>query len=67
MKILLTLILVNSIFICIATYAEEDNETGNPPAEKDQSDEQNVDIRLEEFVPSEEISIDKPVAFPVDI
>ena len=66
-KIILIIILVQSVFLFSIVLADDEIETDETPVEKEQNSEVRDDKKLEEFVPSEEISIDKPVAFPVDI
>jgi hypothetical protein len=66
-KIIFIIILVQSVFLFANVLADDEIETDETPVEKEQNSELSDDKKLEEFVPSEEISIDKPVAFPVDI
>lgn len=66
-KIIFIIILVQSVFLFSIVPADDEIETDETPVEKEQNSEVRDDKKLEEFVPSEEISIDKPVAFPVDI
>lgn len=66
-KIIFIIILVQSVFLFANVLADDEIETDETPVEKEQNSEVRDDKKLEEFVPSEEISIDKPVAFPVDI
>lgn len=61
------------IWLCVV-LAESESETAESSEQiteqsKQQSSDKNTANKkpLKEFVPSEEISIDKPVAFPVDI
>ena len=70
MKIALSslLILLGFITAYSLVFAEEDMEkTETTTKEEKQSSESKSNNSIEEFVPSEEVSIDKPVAFPVDI
>ena len=70
MKIALSslLILLGFITAYSLVFAEEDMEkTETTTKEEKQSSEPKNNNSIEEFVPSEEVSIDKPVAFPVDI
>ena len=66
-KIIFIIILVQSVFLFANVLADDEIEADETPVEKEQNSEVRDDKKLEEFVPSEEISIDKPVAFPVDI
>lgn len=49
-----------------AEKAEKENQSVNN-TEKASAKNPKKPKRIKEFIPSEEISIDKPVAFPVDI
>lgn len=71
-------IIKSAVFILLAVWlcvvlAEPESETADSAEQTEQSKQQSSDKTtadkkpLKEFVPSEEISIDKPVAFPVDI
>lgn len=66
-KIIFIIILVESVFLFANVLADDEIEADETSVEKEQNSEVRDDKKLEEFVPSEEISIDKPVAFPVDI
>ena len=57
------------LFIIFSAFlvADEEADNNEVATEKEQKDEVRDEATLEEFVPSEEVSIDKPVAFPVDI
>ena len=66
------LILLMAVGVCPLVYAEQPPpkpQTGPPAATHEQADKDQAEAetRLEEFVPNEEVSIDKSVAFPVDI
>ena len=67
MKYLLIVILALSVVSANILSAEEETDKSEVSAEEKQAKEADDESGLEEFVPSEEISIDKPVAFPVDI
>ena len=66
-KIIFIIFFVQSVFLFANVLADDEIEADETPVEKEQNSEVRDDKKLEEFVPSEEISIDKPVAFPVDI
>ena len=67
MKIIsISFLLVASFFAFTLLIADEEKVESKETAEEKENEVQ-VEKSLEEFVPSEEISIDKPVAFPVDI
>ena len=69
--------LIISLFLiaCMgATRAEPETDTAEPAQQSVEKDQQQPVQKspagrkpLKEFIPSEELSIDKPVAFPVDI
>ena len=72
--------MVKKSFICIlfslfvfflqaSAFAEKETEKKNESlVDKKQEDSKSKSKKsLKEFIPSEEVSIDKPVAFPVDI
>ena len=49
-------------------FPEENMETSESETKEEKQDnESKSEKKLQEFIPSEEVSIDKPVAFPVDI
>lgn len=64
---LLLLIAVSVYALVLAEEQAPAAQTKPPTAPTAQEDQAEAETRLEEFVPSEEVSIDKPVAFPVDI
>ncbi|MEM8845095.1 MAG: hypothetical protein AAGB35_08635 [Pseudomonadota bacterium] len=67
-KILLTGLFLLTVFLFYGfVSAEEEIEEESEAVEEQQNRKPERDNTLEEFVPSEEVSIDKPVAFPVDI
>ena len=67
-KILLTGLFLSSAFLYYGfVLADEETEEESEATEEQQNRKSERDNTLEEFVPSEEVSIDKPVAFPVDI
>jgi len=72
------ILLLTLVWFSIAVFAEEDNEQNTTTTNEQNSENSitnnNTDVSkrarvktLEEFIPSEEISADKPVAFPNDI
>ena len=65
-KILISTLILSIVFNT-SSIADEEVEKNEISTEKKQIKEAKDETTLEEFVPSEEISIDKPVAFPVDI
>lgn len=67
MKIILISTLIVSFLLNALLIAEEEVKQDDASKEEKTINKENDEIVLEEFVPSEEISIDKPVAFPVDI
>jgi hypothetical protein len=67
MKKILIITLIISFLLNALLIAEEDVEKDDASKEEKTINKENGETVLEEFVPSEEISIDKPVAFPVDI
>ena len=61
-------------YLSIATFAAEEEQPKNQIEKKQESKSTKATISkrgqlktLEEFIPSEEVSADKPVAFPNDI
>ena len=74
-NIYIGLTIATTVIVCMQViYAESDMETATPveppyeQVEQEPRAETTPDTKpLKEFTPSEEISIDKPVAFPVDI
>lgn len=66
-------ILICMIGYTVAMHAEPEQDTSKPKqastdkTEKEMTKQTVPKKPLKEFTPSEEISIDKPVAFPVDI
>ena len=67
MKKIFLIALILSIVFHMVSLADEEMENNEAATEKQQESEVKDEETLEEFVPSEEVSIDKPVAFPVDI
>lgn len=67
MKFILIATMIFTFGLNAPLLAEEEAEKNDVSSEDKEIDEENSQAGLEEFVPSEEISIDKPVAFPVDI
>lgn len=67
MKFILIATMIFTLSLNAPLLAEEEAEKNDVSSEDKEIDEENSQAGLEEFVPSEEISIDKPVAFPVDI
>ncbi len=68
------IMLFGTLVLASSSHAEtkaEDSKNETQPAvevtKKSVPNDVNKKIPLKEFTPSEEISIDKPVAFPVDI
>ena len=75
MKTLKLFIFLLSFYAVLAVYADDESKQAtevlkdqktNTKTEKSASKRNKVKT-LEEFIPSEEVSADKPVAFPVDI
>lgn len=76
-KVSINILMLTTLFICSFAFSGEEQETESAKKENQKSSEsvdenKNVQKRssiktLEEFVPSEEVSADKPVAFPTDI
>ena len=69
----LVIVIFSIAWLCLVS-AESETETANPDEQTAEQNKQSTSDKttvnkkpLQEFVPSEEISIDKPVAFPVDI
>ena len=62
------LMLLSVVTVYGLVFAEEEMEKSETTSEEEkQNNESKSNNPIEEFVPSEEVSIDKPVAFPVDI
>ena len=65
--------IISMIWLCLVLAEPESETVESSEKAAEQSKQQTPDKTatnkkpLKEFVPSEEISIDKPVAFPVDI
>lgn len=60
--------IIGLLLLSTFVFAEEAMEADEKETtEEKQNNESKGNNALEEFVPSEEVSIDKPVAFPVDI
>jgi hypothetical protein len=51
----------------VATTPNAPRSAEAPAASQESGTQQTTDDELEEFVPSEEISADKAISFPVDI
>ena len=69
----LAIFIFSIVWFCIV-LAESESESEEPAQQATEQNKQSTSGKtnankkpLKEFVPSEEISIDKPVAFPVDI
>lgn len=69
-----TLILISALIATSVAYSESEMEAAKQENQAADSTKKEVSKKstakkkpLKEFTPSEEISIDKPVAFPVDI
>ena len=66
-------VLIGILIVANVAYTESDTETTQQEKQAADSTKKQVQKKstvskpLKEFTPSEEISIDKPVAFPVDI
>ena len=76
-KVSINILMLITLFFCSLAFSGEEQEMESAKKENQISSEsadenKNVKKRssiktLEEFVPSEEVSADKPVAFPTDI
>jgi len=71
-------IFIAMLWLSISVFAAEDSEHKNSPKDAPENEQVNTTPTknsgkrarvktLEEFIPSEEVSADKPVAFPSDI